>query len=41
MDHSSAVLLIDPDGNFRGVFAAPHAAQKIVDGYREIRKRSG
>jgi protein SCO1/2 len=41
MDHSSAVLLTDPDGRFHGVFAAPHAAQRIVDGYREIRKRSG
>jgi protein SCO1/2 len=40
MDHSSAVLLINPEGRFRGVFAAPHVAQKIVDGYLEIRKQS-
>ena len=40
MDHSSAVLLIDPQGRFRGVFAAPHVAQRIVDGYLEIRRRS-
>jgi protein SCO1/2 len=40
MDHSSAVLLISPRGELIGVFAAPHAAQKIVTGYLEIRKRA-
>lgn len=40
MDHSSAVLLINPEGRFRGVFAAPHAAQKMVDGYLAIREQS-
>jgi protein SCO1/2 len=40
MDHSSAVLLINPAGRFNGVFAAPHDAHKIAAGYLEIRKRS-
>ena len=41
MDHSSAVLLIDPQGDLRGVFAAPHIAPKIVTGFLTIRERSG
>jgi protein SCO1/2 len=41
MDHSSAVLLIDPQGGFRGVFAAPHVAQKILAGFLAIQARSG
>jgi len=41
MDHSSAVLLIDPRGQLRGVFAAPHVAQKIVTGFAAIREQSG
>ena len=41
MDHSSAVLLIDPQGRFRGVFAAPHTAQKIVAGFTAIREQKG
>jgi protein SCO1/2 len=40
MDHSSAVLLINPEGHFRGVFAAPHVAQKIVAGFTAIREQS-
>jgi protein SCO1/2 len=40
MDHSSAVLLINPEGRLRGVFAAPHVAQKIVDGFLSIREQS-
>jgi protein SCO1/2 len=40
MDHSSAVLLINPEGRFRGVFAAPHVAQKIVAGFTAIREQS-
>jgi protein SCO1/2 len=40
MDHSSAVLLIDPRGRLRGVFAAPHVAQKIVAGFTAIQEQS-
>jgi protein SCO1/2 len=40
MDHSSAVLLIDPRGTLSGVFAAPHVAQKIVAGFQAIRERT-
>lgn len=40
MDHSSAVLLIDPRGRFKGVFAAPHVAQNIVAGFTAIREQS-
>jgi protein SCO1/2 len=40
MDHSSAVLLINPEGQLRGVFAAPHVAQKIVAGFTAIQEQS-
>jgi len=40
MDHSSAVLLTNPEGKWRGVFAAPHVPQHIVDGFLAILRRS-
>jgi protein SCO1/2 len=30
VDHSAAVLLIDPDGNWHSVFSAPHAVDRFV-----------
>lgn len=30
VDHSAAVLLIDPDGDYRAVFSAPHEADNFV-----------
>lgn len=39
MDHSSSVLLADPQGRFRGVFAPPHDAQNMLKGFLEIRRR--
>lgn len=41
IDHSSAVLLINPQGRLQGVFAAPHAAEDMLQGYLRIRERSG
>ena len=40
MDHSSAVLLTNPEGKWRGVFAAPHVPQQILDGFLAILRRS-
>jgi protein SCO1/2 len=37
IDHSSAVLLTDPDGRLHAVFAAPHVPQKVVQGFLKIR----
>jgi protein SCO1 len=39
VDHSSSVLLADPQGRFRGVFAAPHVPKNMLQGLQEIRKR--
>jgi len=39
MDHSSSVLLADPQGRFHAVFAPPHDAQNMTQGFLEIRRR--
>jgi cytochrome oxidase Cu insertion factor (SCO1/SenC/PrrC family) len=39
MDHSSSVLLADPQGRFHGVFAPPHDAQNMARGFLEMRRR--
>jgi protein SCO1/2 len=39
MDHSSSVLLADPQGRFHGVFAPPHDAQNMTRGFLEMRRR--
>lgn len=39
MDHSSSVLVADPQGRFHGVFAPPHDAQNMVRGFLEMRRR--
>jgi protein SCO1 len=41
VDHSSAVLLTNPDGEFIGVFPAPQTPQEILDGFLAIRKQRG
>jgi protein SCO1 len=38
IDHSTAVLLINPQGALQGVFAAPHAAKEMVHGFAKIRE---
>jgi protein SCO1/2 len=40
MDHSTAVLLTDPQGRLRGIFSAPHTPQQIVTGFIKIREQS-
>jgi len=37
VDHSAAVLLIDPEGRMLGVFSAPHDASDIGDRFQRIR----
>ena len=37
VDHSTAVLLINPQGQLRGVFAVPHVAHDMVQGLLKIR----
>jgi protein SCO1/2 len=39
IDHSSAVLLINPQGELQGIFAAPHAAKTLASGFHKIRER--
>jgi protein SCO1/2 len=38
VDHSSSVLLIDPQGRFYGVLAAPHVAANIVQALPRMQK---
>ncbi len=38
VDHSAAILLIDPDGQFRALFSAPHDPDKISNDYLAIKK---
>lgn len=39
VDHSASVLLINPDGQFYGVFAAPHDPKEMADDFSAIYKR--
>lgn len=41
VDHSSAVLLVNPQGRLQGVFALPHVAADMVKGFQKIRERAG
>jgi cytochrome oxidase Cu insertion factor (SCO1/SenC/PrrC family) len=36
VDHSTAVLLLDPAGQFFGVFPAPHEAEKMAHDVVEL-----
>jgi protein SCO1/2 len=38
MDHSSAVLLTNPEGKLHAVFAAPHVPEKITEAFLKIRR---
>lgn len=38
IDHSTAVLLVNPQGALQGVFAAPHVAKDMVQGFAKIRE---
>ena len=38
MDHSSALLLMNPDGNLQSVLTAPHAPKTIIDSINKSRK---
>ena len=37
VDHSAAILLINPQGEFQGLFSTPHEPAKIAQAYRLIR----
>lgn len=41
VDHSAAILLVDPDGKFHAVFTAPHDADRISRDLQSIRQRYG
>lgn len=38
IDHSTAVLLINPNGALQGVFAAPHVAKDMVQAFAKMRE---
>jgi len=38
VEHSSAMLLIDPEGRYYARFEAPHYAEEIVAGFKALRK---
>ena len=37
VNHSSQILLVDPQGNLRAVFSSPHLTDEIVKGFVSIR----
>jgi protein SCO1/2 len=37
VDHSTSVLLVNPEGQVRGVFAPPHEAKDLFDGFLKIK----
>lgn len=37
VDHSTSVLLVNPEGKVRGVFAPPHEAKDLFDGFLKIK----
>jgi protein SCO1/2 len=41
MDHSSSVLLLDPQARLHGILAAPHSAPAMMEAFLAIRKRAG
>lgn len=36
VDHSSAILIITPQGEFRAIFSAPHVLRELVADYRAL-----
>lgn len=41
VEHSSAIMLIDPSGGWRGVYSAPHNAEAIGKSFLKIRQYYG
>lgn len=41
VEHSSAMLLIDPDGRYYARFKAPHYSEEIVSGFKSLKKFYG
>jgi protein SCO1 len=41
VDHSTTVLLVNPQGRLQGVFAMPHVAKDMVQGFLKIREHAG
>lgn len=41
VEHSSAMLLIDPEGRYYARFNAPHYSEEIVAGFKSLRKYYG
>jgi protein SCO1/2 len=41
MDHSTAVVLINPRGQLQGIFAPPHVPDRVVQGFLKIRAYEG
>lgn len=41
VEHSSAMLLIDPEGRYYAHFKAPHYSEEIVAGFKALRKYYG
>ncbi|MCW8944313.1 MAG: SCO family protein, partial [Sedimenticola sp.] len=39
MDHSSAIILINPDGGFQAVFSAPHDVKQMAEDLIKITGR--
>lgn len=37
VDHSTSVLLVNPEGQVRGVFAPPHEAEDMLKGFQAIK----
>lgn len=40
MDHSSSVLLLDPQARFHGVFAAPHDPRSMAQAFLRMKRRA-
>jgi protein SCO1/2 len=40
MDHSSSVLLLDPQARLHGILSAPHSAPQMLEAFIAIRKRA-
>ncbi|MGM0516762.1 MAG: SCO family protein [Pseudomonadota bacterium] len=38
VDHTTAILLVDPDARLRAVFPTPHGPQPMVDAFRRYQK---
>jgi cytochrome oxidase Cu insertion factor (SCO1/SenC/PrrC family) len=41
VSHSSSIALLEPSGDLRAVFTAPHAAEQVADDFTKIYARYG